>query len=147
MPRTLQRSGGPVDAFVSRFDAQVHAVSSSRRAFVQWMRGADVEDREAADLEVVFSELAANAVAASPDPSDDVCVRAQLADGVLVLEVSNRTEPEDSAPVSVPDLGDTLRQQGRGLLIARALVDSVGMETEQPDRFVVRCRRRLTPAG
>jgi anti-sigma regulatory factor (Ser/Thr protein kinase) len=146
MPRSFQRGGSPVDAFVTCFDAQVHAVSACRRAFVSWMRGADVDSGAVDDLEVVFSELAANAVAASPSGSDDVRVCARLDDGVLVLEVSNRTEPDDDPPVSVPDLDDTLRQQGRGLLIARAFVDSVRMETQLPDRFIVRCRRRLAPA-
>jgi anti-sigma regulatory factor (Ser/Thr protein kinase) len=143
MPTSLQRSGGPADAFVSRFVAQAHAVSACRQAFVGWMRGAEVDSEAVDDLEVVFSELAANAVTASPDASDDVRVHAQLDDGVLVLEVSNRTARDDHVPVSVPDLDDTLREQGRGLLIARAFVDSVRMETQLPDRFVVRCNRRL----
>lgn len=147
MPRSLQRSGSPGDAFVSRFAAQVTAVSTCRKAFVGWMRRAEVDSDAVDDLEVVFSELAANAVAASPEESDDVHVHAHLDGGVLTLEVSNRTVRHEPRPVSVPDLDDTLREQGRGLLIARAFVDSVRMETQLPDRFVVCCDRRLFPAS
>lgn len=107
------------------------------------MRRADVEVETVDDLEGVFSELVANAVAASATMSNDVRVRAQLADGMLVLEVSNRRERADDLPVSVPDGDDTLRENGRGLLIARAYVDSVNSEPQLPDRFLLRCSRRL----
>ena len=145
MPSDLERSDAPVDSFEYRFDAQVDAVSACRRDFVGWMIGADVDDGTVDDLEVVFSELAANAVAASVSTSDDVGVHARMDGAVLVLEVSNRTER-----CELPDLPsvrpgeDTLRQRGRGLLIARAFVDSVQMETQAPDRFIVRCFRKLT---
>lgn len=145
MASDVQRSDLPIEAFESRFGAQVHAVSACRRAFVGWMRGADVDGGTVDDLEVVFSELAANAVAASVSTSDDVGVHARMDRDELVLEVSNRTERCELPDLPSARFGeDTLRQRGRGLLIARAFVDSVQMETQAPDRLIVRCFRKLT---
>lgn len=143
MPRNPQRSGQPTQPFVVRFDADVQAVPETRRAFVGWMRAARLDRDSIDDLEVVYSEVAANAVAASPDPSDEVRVRVMLDETVLVLEVSNRTHRVD-APVRAADLDDPLRPNGRGLLIARAFVDSVDIEADGPDRIRVRCCRRVT---
>ncbi len=146
MPRNPQRSGQPTEAFAVRFDAHVHAVPETRRRFVGWMRTAELDDEVVDDLEVVFSELAANAVAASPEPSDEVRVRCQVDEGVLVLQVSNRTAELGAVPVTTPDLDDPLRPNGRGLLIARAFVDTVEIDVEPPDRIVVRCCRTLSAA-
>lgn len=145
MPRDPQRSGEPAQPFISNFAAHVLSVPEGRRAFVAWMRTtSEVDGETVEDLEVVFSELAANAVAASPDPADEVRVRAEVDAGMLVLEVSNRTADPERMP-RTPDLDDPLRSNGRGLLIARAFVDSVDVELEQPDRLLVRCCRRLHP--
>lgn len=144
MPRRPQRSVQPTHPFSARFDAHVEAVPETRRRFVDWMRTAALEDEAVEDLEVVFSEVAANAVAASPTPSDEVRVLAQLDEAVLVLEVSNRADDLGELSLVAPDLDDPLRPNGRGLLIARAFVDSVDIETEAPDRLVVRCCKRVS---
>lgn len=144
MPRDPQRSGQPVDHFLVHFDAHVSSVPESRRGFVAWMRQAELDDGTVEDLEVVFSELAANAVEASPGPTDAVRAKAQIDADMLVLEVSNRSERPDRLP-QTPDLDDPLRSNGRGLLIARAFVDSVDIELEDPDRLLVRCCRRILP--
>lgn len=146
MPRHPQRSGQPTEPFSVRFDAQVHSVPQSRRGFVSWMRAAQVDPDTVDDLEVVYSELAANAVAASPAPDDAVHVRAEIDAQVLVLEVSNRTEDPQRMP-QTPTPDDPLRSNGRGLLIARAFVDSVDVELLAPDRLLVRCCRRLHLLG
>jgi len=117
-------------------------VPDGRRGFVGWMRAADLDPETIDDLEVVFSELAANAVAASPATTDDVHARAEIDAGMLVLEVSNRTEDPQLVP-RTPDLDDPLRSNGRGLLIARAFVDSVDVELDGTDRLLVRCCRRI----
>lgn len=131
--------------FRVRFDANVLAVPAGRRDFVGWMRAVELPDDTIDDLEVVFSELATNAVTASPSASDDVRVRCLVDEGMLVLEVSNRAVEPGRLPIAAPDLDDPLRPSGRGLLIARAFVDSVDIEVEHPDRLVVRCCRRLLP--
>ncbi|HAS09592.1 MAG TPA: hypothetical protein DCS55_03600 [Acidimicrobiaceae bacterium] len=142
MPRHPQRSGHSTAPFSVRFGADVSSVPDSRRGFVHWMREAELDPETIDDLEVVFSELAANAVAASPAPTDRVHARAQIDAGMLVLEVSNRTEDPQLVPAT-PDLDDPLRSNGRGLLIARAFVDSVDVELDGDDRLLVRCCRRL----
>jgi anti-sigma regulatory factor (Ser/Thr protein kinase) len=144
MPRHPQRSGQPNKPFVVRFDAHVQAVPETRRAFVAWMRAAQLDGDTIEDLEVVFSEVAANAVMASPDPSDEVRVRSLFDDSVLVLEVSNRTDAGRQLPLTVPDLDDPLRPSGRGLVIARSFVDSLDIEADGPERLVVRCCKRVT---
>lgn len=145
MPSTPQRSGKTSEPFAVRFAAHVNAVPESRRGFVAWMRANGFDAEVVDDLEVVFSELAANAVAASPGPSDDVRARARYDDGTLMLEVSNRAEDTGQATLPTPDLDDPLRPNGRGLLIARAFVDTVEIDVEEPDRIVVRCCRTLSP--
>lgn len=142
MPRHPQRSGQPTEPFSVHFDAHVRSVPESRRDFVAWMRAAAVDEETIDDLEVVFSELAANAVAASPEPTDDVHASADIDAGMLVLEVSNRTD-DPAVVLQTPDLDDPLRSNGRGLLIARAFVDSVEVEVTGSDRLLVRCCRRL----
>ena len=142
MPSHPQRSGQPTEPFSVHFDAHVRSVPESRRDFVEWMRAGDLDPDTIDDLEVVFSELAANAVAASPEPTDDVHAQAQIDAGMVVLEVSNRTEDPQMLP-QTPDLDDPLRSNGRGLLIARAFVDSVEVEVTRSNRLLVRCCRRL----
>lgn len=142
MPRHPQRSGHTTEPFSVRFGADVSSVPDGRRGFVGWMRAADLDRETIDDLEVVFSELAANAVAASPAPTDHVHAHAQIDADMLVLEVSNRTEDPQLVP-ETPDLDDPLRSNGRGLLIARAFVDSVDVELDGTDRLLVRCCRRL----
>lgn len=146
MPRNPQRSGQPTEPFAVTFQAHVLSVPQSRRDFVGWMCAAHLPPETVEDLEVVYSELAANAVAASPEPTDQVRARAEIDSGMLVLEVSNRTDDPQRLP-RTPDLDDPLRSNGRGLLITRAFVDSVDVEVEEPDRLLVRCCRRLQPPG
>lgn len=143
MPRNLQRSSPPIEAFTACLDAHVDLVPANRRHFVGWMQDADLDDETIDELEVVFSELVANAVAASPTPSHEVGIRVHMDGDTLVLEVSNRTDEPDLVRPSVPEQDDSLRPSGRGLLIARAFVHSVDVEVEPPDRLVVRCWRRL----
>jgi anti-sigma regulatory factor (Ser/Thr protein kinase) len=144
MPSHPQRSGQPTESFTTSFDAHVDAVPGSRHDFVEWMRDAELDPEMVDDLEVVYSELAANAVAASPGPADEVRVEAEIEPGMLVLEVSNRTDDPRRLP-RTPDLDDPLRSNGRGLLIARAFVDSIEVEVTAAGRLLVRCCRRLAP--
>lgn len=143
MPRHPQRSGQP-KPFLARFGARVQAVPELRRGIVRWMRAVHLDDDTVEDLEVVVSEVAANAVAASPSPTDEVRVRAALDESMFVLEVSNRTDGARQLPLDMPDLDDPLRPNGRGLLIARAFLDSLDVEAEEPDRLVVTCCRQVT---
>lgn len=75
-------------------------MQASRLRFVGLMHAADVDGDTIDEFEIVFSELTANAVAASPTTSHEVRARAhQLDDGMLMLEVS---KPQGSTPPSSP---------------------------------------------
>ena len=131
------------DAFQTSFPPRADALVRARKAFSDWLRrrtqGAVVDE-----LEVVFSELAANAVDASPDEADEVTGRAWCEGSDLVLDLANRTDPTMGSPPEARwDLADPLRTGGRGLVITEALVDSVEVTLEPGPRLVVRCRRRL----
>ena len=90
----------------------------------------------------MFSELAANAVVASPDTADEVTGRAWCDGPDLVIDLTNRA---DTAARNAPrwDLDDPLRTGGRGLVITEAFVDSMEVTLEPGQRLVVRCRRRI----
>lgn len=129
------------DTFQTSFAPSSEALAPARRSFSDWLHrrtGDDVAD----ELEVVFSELAANAVHGSPTGADEVTSRAWYEDDVLVIDITNRTEP--SGPTeSRWDLDDPLRTGGRGLVIAQAFVDSMEVTLEPGQRLLVRCRRRI----
>lgn len=147
MPRNPNPNGPRPGVFVDRFEALLGALPSSRTLFANWLRTAGLDDEVAGDLEVVFSELTANAVAGSPDTSDDVDVHARIDDDTLVLDVSNHISDPDQLPPAAPDVADPLRRNGRGLLITRAFMDTVDVHIEHLDRLVVHCRRRILPVS
>lgn len=75
-----------------------------------------------ADAELVLSELASNAVEASPHTNYRVFV--ELADDTLLVAVTNNSKAALPAEADrIPE--DVLAPQGRGLMIVHALSDSV----------------------
>jgi anti-sigma regulatory factor (Ser/Thr protein kinase) len=131
----------PGDAFQASFPARSDALSGARRSFAAWL-GPRTGDEVAGELEVVFSELAANAVDASPGAGDEVTGRAWCDGHELVLDLENRADA--AAPDAEGwDLDDPLRTGGRGLVIAQAFVDSIEVSHGPGPRHVVRCRRTL----
>lgn len=139
-----QPSSPTDDAFRTSFPPRMDALARARRAFSAWLRRR-TQGEAVDELEVVFSELAANAVDASPEGSEEVIGRAWCEGSELVLDVVNRTDPVAAAtePVGRWDLDDPLRAGGRGLVITEALVDSMEVRLAPGQRLVVRCRRRL----
>lgn len=130
-----------IDRFDSRLEATSVAVAESRDAFEAWLRTTDADHDVVDELMVVFSELVANAVQASPEGARGIGATAWVEDGSVVLCVTNPVVAP--TPVSEPDLGDPLRTGGRGLLIVRAYTDK--MRTEVADgAIVIRCERRIS---
>ncbi|MCO8129313.1 ATP-binding protein [Acidimicrobiia bacterium EGI L10123] len=129
------------DAFVTSFPARPDALVRARRSFTAWL-GRRTGSEVVGELEIVFSELGANAVDASPKETDEVLGRAWCDGSDLFLDLVNHTDPTVS---EVPrwDLADPLRPGGRGLMIAEAFVDSMEITKEPGQRMFVRCRRRL----
>jgi anti-sigma regulatory factor (Ser/Thr protein kinase) len=131
------------DAFQTSFPPRTDALARARKSFSAWLRRRTQGDA-VDELEIVFSELAANAVDASPDGADEVTGRAWCEGSDLVLDLVNRTDPAaSSVPAARWDLDDPLRTGGRGLVITEALVDSMEVRLAPGQRIVVRCRRRL----
>lgn len=144
MLRHPQRDDGSHRSFVAAFPARVDVLPSQRHGFTGWLRAVGVPGDIADDLHVVFSELTANAVNGSPHEAALVNVRAACEDGEVVLDVRNTTAV-DGYRARRWDLGDPLREGGRGLLIVQALVDELDVRQAGHD-LAVRCRRRVPPA-
>ena len=135
------RTPTPPEPFDTSFPARTDALARARRAFAEWLcprADGDV----ATEMEIVFSELAANAVDASPGDSDEVRGRAWREGHDLVIDLTNRADPTP-CPSPAWDLDDPLRTGGRGLVITKALVDSLEVTLAPGQRIVVRCRRRI----
>ena len=132
------------DTFELSFPPSDEAVGPARRRFSAWLHRR-TDDDVADELEVVFSELATNAVNGSPPGAEEVTGRAWYEGETLVVDITNRIDPAGSpGPAgSCWDLQDPLRTGGRGLVIAEAFVDSMEVTLEPGQRLVVRCRRRL----
>jgi anti-sigma regulatory factor (Ser/Thr protein kinase) len=129
------------ETFRTSFPARTDALARARRAFADWLCPR-ADEEVATELEIVFSELAANAVDASPDDGDQVTGTAWCDGSDLVLDLANRADPT-AAGGDGWDLEDPLRAGGRGLVIAEAFIDSMEVRLEPGQRLVVRCRRQL----
>ena len=129
-----------VEPFETPLPASTAAVTPSRRAFRAWLDELGVGEDVSCELAIVFSELLANAVGASPE-TDEVNASAAVEDGTVVIEVANALAP-CSVPVERWDFDDPLRAGGRGLMIVRAYTDLLEIDVGD-DEIVVRCERRL----
>lgn len=138
-PRSGTKARAP-DSFVTSFPARVDELASSRQAFSDWLEAHCAGEQARGDLTVVYSELTANAVEASPQDSLEVVARAWCEGADVVLEVANLTESGDEDQAEVLDLGDPLRGRGRGLVIVDAFVDELRVAARD-GRHVVQCRR------
>lgn len=116
------------------------------RAFVRdALRAADVSDEVAADVELVVSELATNAI--EYGAGEELTVEVDVTGSWLEVAV---TCVSDAAPalrawrtwaIAPPDA-----RSGRGLGIVRRLMDDVHVEARD-GRMTVRCRRQLRRSG
>ncbi len=124
-----------------RFSAQpltsLASLAAVREAFVEWLSGVAVADEKIEDLQVVISELGANALRATPECARPPTVAAWIDDRCLTLEVTNHLAAA-AAPATDWDLDDPLRTGGRGLLLVSAFVDDVHVDVED-DVLLVRC--------
>ncbi len=117
--------------------ASLASLAAVREAFVEWLSGVAMADEKIEDLQVVISELGANAVRATPEGAPPATVAAWIEDRCLTLEVANHLD-DAVAPTTDWDLDDPLRPGGRGLLLVSAFVDDVHVDVED-DLLLVRC--------
>ena len=121
--------------------ATVAALPAVRRAVTQWVDPLGLDEDEVGALQVVVSELVANAVEASR-PDDLVSVRLIDRIDVVVVEVANPSGR--SKPVPIPPMADPLASRGRGLAIVRSL--STGLVLAEVDGCTVaRCEVPMSP--
>jgi serine/threonine-protein kinase RsbW len=116
---TTQTPTGPA-SFELRLPCEVNSVPQGRARVRDWCQELGLCDDTIADIQLAFTEAAANAVRHSG--CDEFDVRALASDGFLV--------------VCVWDQGDGLLDRdpgaGLGIRIIRALAESVDFEATQP---------------
>lgn len=141
MPEPLEAQEHPGPRFERRLPAEPAAIGPARAALARWLVEQELADDTVDDLLVVFSELVANAVAATV-AGDHVEVLAEAVGDEVVIEVRNGREHGAAAPAEW-DLDDPLRGGGRGLVLVRAFLDEVAFLPGADGRgLVVRGRRR-----
>lgn len=140
MPGPPQR----VADFSGVFPADTAVIAAARRRFTAWLEDGEIPEDVVDDLELVLSELLANAVrAAGAADADLVHVVASFDGEAVVLEVCNpRASWVD--PEHRWDLDDPLRTGGRGLLIVESLVDGLEVDDDRSaGTTTVRARKVL----
>lgn len=109
------------------------AVTRTRRAIVQDLRGVEVSATVVDEVELVVSELLGNAVRhASPLPDGRLRVRWEVKAGVVELEV---TDGGSSRTPVVRELAP-FATSGRGLRIVRSLAHEWGVSDADDGRTV-----------
>ena len=135
--------------FAAAIPATAAELPPARHDFSRWLGDAGVDDDDVADLEVVFSELVTNAIAAATGPATPISTRAWLDRATVVVEVSNGAAGPGIDHARW-DLADELRRGGRGLVIVRAFSDALEIDRTDGGAVLIRCRRavrRTPPAG
>jgi anti-sigma regulatory factor (Ser/Thr protein kinase) len=133
------------DSFQLRFEPTYAAASRARQDVRPWLDASGVPAPTAADLELVVSELTANAVA--QQPPGPVSLEVVVSGGAVRVTVANQRTGNQrlSGPRGADSEPDVLADQGRGLSIVGALTDEVTIEVTGGWTSVT-CVRRLQPA-
>jgi anti-sigma regulatory factor (Ser/Thr protein kinase) len=136
----------PLAPFEYRFSPNMAAVPLARHFLQDWLVRVPVEPAEAADLLLVATELAANAVRHASAQPGSIFMRASVAGPDIVVEV----EDDGGHPIPLPgptdDLPEPLAERGRGLFLVRELADELNSEVIA-GHTRVRAVRRAVVAG
>jgi anti-sigma regulatory factor (Ser/Thr protein kinase) len=129
--RPSGRRGPHAPAPAGRFDrvyaGESRTLREARNDVVGFLKESGFDEDLQARAALVLSELASNAVQASP--GCDYGVRVSLDDGDgAVVEVSNQTEYEQPPPHEHWGPSSVLAPRGRGLMIVDKLSDGVVVE-------------------
>lgn len=119
-PARIAGTGGGRQPFELRLVRLSPSVGFARRALGRWLAGVGVEDREARDISLAFTEACANAVEHPVAPTRQL------------FEVVGSVTSNDVA-IGVRDYGrwsrhDEDEERGRGLELIRSLMDGVAVE-------------------
>jgi PAS domain S-box-containing protein len=129
------------------FSPHTVSVPLARHLLEDWLRNQPVDPACVADVVLMASELCSNAVAASSGSPRSLALRAWIAGGDVVVEVS-----DDGPGISLPDRPDddppdAALERGRGLYIVRVLADEVATVVEDGGRTAVRAVKRSVAAA
>jgi anti-sigma regulatory factor (Ser/Thr protein kinase) len=122
--------------FARDYDGTSATLRDARRDVVGWLLGCgfdrDLQDRAA----LVVSELATNAVQASPGVAYAVNLR-RVGDRSATLAVTSHTDFQRPPPRQHWGPASTLAARGRGLKIVEMLADGVEVDLPSSDTVVV----------
>ena len=138
----IRASRGANGQFQRAYDGTSSTLVAARHDLIDWLteRGYDQELRDRAAL--VLSELATNAVQASP--GSDYGVRARTGgDGSAVMTVTSHTEFEQPPPREHWGPATALALRGRGLMIVDEVADDV--QVDLPSRHIIEVTATLRP--
>lgn len=128
--------------FAWHLEADADAIPDARHAFQDWLRQSSSDAEDVADMAVVLSELASNALTGAEGTEAGIDIRATIDGDELQLEVANQIGAAFEHVVRW-DLDDPLRGGGRGLMIVRAYTDTLEIDSSG-STVIVRCTRQLT---
>lgn len=130
-----ERASGSV-VFEREYDGTTGTLRVARRDVVRCLRAhttdPDLENRVA----LVVSELATNAIQASPGNAYDLSV-SLLVDGSVVMTVTSSSEFTVPPPRDTWGPATAIAPSGRGLLIVDRLTDGVDVEQTAGGKIVV----------
>jgi anti-sigma regulatory factor (Ser/Thr protein kinase) len=123
--------------------AEVESLPELRRSLARWLAPQGLSEGDLGSVQVVMSELVANAIEAS-DPRDPVEVRVRMLRNSISVEVRNRSHRDH--PVPIPSMADPLAPRGRGLAIVGTLTKDLSLR--EIDGYTVAIGTlRLAPAA
>lgn len=137
-PPTNRKTLAPLEY---RFSPSAAAVPLARHFLEDWLIRVPVHRDDAADLLLVATELAANAVRHASGHPGSVSLRASVQGPDVMLEVEDDGAEPMTLPGPADEMPEGMAERGRGLYLVEALVDV--LETEIVDgRTLVRAVRR-----
>jgi anti-sigma regulatory factor (Ser/Thr protein kinase) len=135
----------PMAPLEYRFTPTTAAVHLARHFLQDWLVRVPVDKAEAADLLLVATELAANAVRHATGGLGSVLLRASVRGADVMLEVEDDGGEPMPLPGPADELPDGMAERGRGLFLVRALVDQLDSQIVD-GHTVVRAIRRAVVA-
>jgi anti-sigma regulatory factor (Ser/Thr protein kinase) len=125
------------------YEGQASSLRSARADISEWLRARGGDDDTVERAVLIASELATNALHATPGMPYSVLLRGVDTDHVE-LTISNPRSAAVLPPRTSWAPQDLLAPQGRGLSIVAALSEDVSVQVDD-DRVLVTARIRTTP--
>lgn len=110
-----------MSGFEFRLSPEPALLADLRHALADWLREAEISERARGPIVLATHEAAANAIEHA-DSSDPVQVHAQLAEGLITVEISDRGCWNPQARKS--------EDRGRGLELIQALVSELDIQRQ-----------------